>query len=79
MLVVEQELGERTRELGLADARGPEEQERADRAARVLEAGTGAPDRVGHGRDRLVLADDALVEPLLHVDELLELALEQPA
>ncbi len=28
--------------------------------------------------DRLVLADDALVQPLLHVDQLLGLALEQP-
>ena len=27
--------------------------------------------------DRLVLADDALVQPLLHVDELLRLALEE--
>src|ERR671933_485919 len=29
-------------------------------------------------RDRLVLPDDALVQPLLHVDQLLRLALEQP-
>src|SRR5690348_10877851 len=34
-LVVEQELGERPRELGLADARGPEEQERADEIGRA--------------------------------------------
>ena len=32
VLVVEQELGQRPRQLGLADAGGPEEQERADRA-----------------------------------------------
>ena len=44
---------------------------------RVLEPGTRAADGVGHGLDGLVLADDAIVEPLLHVDELLELALHQ--
>ena len=58
---------------------GPEEQERADRAARVLEPGPGAADRVGHGLDGLVLADHPLVEALLHVDELAGLALEQAA
>ncbi len=45
---------------------------------RVLEPGACAPERVGHGLDGLVLADDALVQPLLHVDQLLGLALEQP-
>ena len=76
-LVVEQELGERAGGLGLADAGRAEEQERADRPARVLEPGPGAADRVGDGLDRLVLADHPLVEPLLHVDELVGLALEQ--
>ena len=75
VLVVEQELGERPGQLGLADAGRAEEQERADRAARVLEPGARAADRVGHGLDRLVLADDALVQPLLHLDELRRLAL----
>ena len=42
-----------------------------------LEPGAGAADGVGDGVDRLVLADDALVQPLLHVDELLELALHE--
>ena len=50
---------------------GPEEEERADRAVRVLQAGARAAQRVGDGLDRLVLADDALVQALLHVDELL--------
>ena len=76
-LVVEHELGERAGELGLPDAGRPEEDERADRAVRILEARAGSPQRVRHGLDRLVLADDALVQPLLHVDELLDLALEQ--
>ena len=58
-VVVEEELRERPGELGLADAGRAEEQERAERPARVAEAGPGPPDRVRHGLDRLVLADDA--------------------
>ena len=44
----------------------------------ILQPGAGAAQRVGDRGDRLVLADDALVEPLLHVDQLLGLAFEQP-
>src|SRR3982074_444855 len=36
-----------------------------------------APHRVRHRGDGVGLADDALVQALLHVDELLDLALEQ--
>ena len=75
VLVAEEELGERARELGLADARGPEEDERAGRPLRVLDARAGAADRLGHGDDRLVLADDALVQLLLHPHEPLGLGL----
>ena len=39
----------------------------------------GAAHRVGYGRDGVVLADDALPEPILHPDELLDLALDEPA
>ena len=77
-LVVEHELGERARELRLPDAGRAEEDERADRPVRVLEAGARAAERVRDGLDRRVLADDPLVQPLLHVDELLDLALEEP-
>ena len=77
LVVVEHELGERPGELGLADARRPQEQERPDGPLGVLEPGTRATNGVGHGLDGLVLADHAIVEPLLHVDELLELALHQ--
>src|SRR5439155_7028760 len=48
VLGVEEELGERLADLRLADARRPEEQERAVRAARVGETGTRAPDGVRH-------------------------------
>ena len=78
LLVVEQERGQRARELGLADAGRAEEDERADRPARVLEPGARATNGVRHGGDRLVLADDALVQLVLHADELGLLALQQP-
>ena len=78
VLVVEEELGEGARELGLPDAGRTQEDERADGTARVLEAGARPTDRIGHGRDGLVLADDALVQAFLHADELRLLALHEP-
>ena len=46
VLIVEHELGQRARQLRLADARRAEEDERADRPVRVLQSGARAPDRV---------------------------------
>ena len=69
-LVTEQELGERLRGLGLSDSGRPEEDERARRTLRVLEAGTRAPDGLRHRVDRGVLADDPLVQLLFHAQEL---------
>ena len=73
---VEQELGERLAQLGLADAGRAEEQERAVRLA------SGSPSPARERRiasatslHRLVLADDALVELLFHLQQLLALAL----
>ena len=62
VLAAEHELGERLGELRLPDAGRAEEDERADRALRVLEAGAGAADGLGDDLDRLLLADDPLVE-----------------
>ena len=69
-LVAEQELGERLRGLGLADTRRAQEDERARRPLRVLEAGTRAADRLRDRLDRVVLADDALVQLLFHAEQL---------
>ena len=77
-LIVEHELGKGLRELSLPDAGRPEEDERADRAVRVLEARARPAERIRHGVDRNTLPHHALMEPLLHVHELLDLALEQP-
>src|SRR5262249_27860184 len=54
-----------------------EEDERADRTVRILQAGARTDDRVGDGANGLVLADDALVEMLLEPEELLDLALHE--
>ena len=78
VLGVEQRLGQRLRELGLADAGGAEEDERADRPARVLDPGAGADHGVGDQLHRLVLADHPLVEDLVEAQQLLALALDQP-
>ena len=78
LVVIEQELREGARQLGLPDARRAEEEERAERPARVAKTGPGAPDGIGHGLDRFILADDPLVETILHLHELLELAFHQP-
>ena len=78
VLRVEHELGQRAGQLGLADAGRAEEQERADRPVRVAQAGARAPQGVGHRLDGGLLAHDAPVQALLHVDELGDLALHEP-
>ena len=45
----------------------------------ILDAGTGTDDRVGDELDGLVLADDPLVQDLVELQQLLALALLQPA
>ncbi len=70
ILVVEEELRQRAGQLRLADAAAAQEDERANGTARVAQARPAAADSVGQRVDRLVLADDALVQPLLHIQEL---------
>src|SRR5680860_71812 len=69
VLVAEQELGQRLGHLGLTDAGRTGEDERATGTTRVLQAGAGTPDRLGHRPQRLVHADDALVQLGLHVEQ----------
>ena len=75
-LVVEQEFGQRLRELGLADAGRAEEHERADRPVRILQPGARPAHRGRHRLDRLRLADHALADLLLHAQKLFLLAFE---
>jgi hypothetical protein len=70
LLVAEEELGERLGQLGLADARRAQEDERAAGALRVLQAGAGAADGLADRLDGVLLADDPLVQLVLHAQEL---------
>ena len=76
-LVVEEELRQRPGQLGLSHAGGPQEEERADGPVGIAEARARAAHGVGHRPDRLVLPHHAPSQPLLHADELLDLALEE--
>ena len=76
LLVVEQELGERLGELGLADAGRAEEQERSGRPVGVGDAGARAAHGVGDRLHGLLLPDQALAELGLEVQQLLGLALQ---
>ena len=78
-LVVEEVVGQRLRQLGLAHARGAQEDERADGALGVLHAGTAATDGVGYGADGLVLPDDTPVQLVLEAQQLRALALHHAA
>ena len=54
-----------------------EEQERTDRALRVTQADTAAADGLGNRGDGFALADDALVQRILEVQQALTLVLGQ--
>ncbi len=77
-VVVEEEVRQRPGQLGLAHAGGAEEQERADGPVGVRQSGPAAADGVGHRDDGLVLAHHAIVEGLLHADELGQLGFHEP-
>ena len=76
-LIVKQALGQRLGQFRLADARRAEEQERADRAVRVADAGTRALDGLADLLHGLVLADQAAVQHFVEVQQLLALTLHE--
>src|SRR5829696_1447674 len=71
LLVAEEVLGKRPRELRLANARGTEEDKRATGPIRVFDTGERAADGAGDGLDGLILPDDTAVQLVLHLQELL--------
>src|SRR5438093_2704112 len=77
-LIVEEELGERADQLRLSHPGRAEEEERAERTVGILEPGAGATNRVRHGAHRFVLPHDPLLQPLFHVQNLLQLPLDEP-
>ena len=80
LLAVEHDLGQGLAQLGFADAGGAEEEERADRAVAGPAGRCGCGGRrCADGGDRLVLADDPLVQPLFHHEQLGLLGFEHAA
>ena len=67
ILIVEEVVRKGFRQLGLAHARGAEEDETADGSLGVLQARTTAADGVAHGFYGFVLPNHALVEFFLQV------------
>jgi hypothetical protein len=59
------------RDFGFADAGRAQEQERADGAVRVLQAGARTADGASQRADRFVLRDDALVQLFFDAQQLL--------
>ena len=74
-LVIEQALGQRLGELGLAYAGGAQEEEAADGLVWVGETRTAATHGRGYSGDGLVLTDNALMQLALQALQLVELAL----
>ena len=77
LFVVKQRFGQCLGQFRLADARGAEEQERAERPVRILNAGAAALDGFGDDTHSLILPDDTLVERVLQMQQLVALALHQ--
>ena len=78
LLVAEHELGEVAGEVGLADSGGAEENERTDGTTRILEVGATAAQGAGDRDHGLVLTDDAALEFVFHLQELVRLLLLHP-
>ena len=75
VVAAEQEVRQGARQFGLADTGRAEKHEAPNGPVRVLEPCARAPDRARQRRDGLLLRDDALVERVLHVQELVALVL----
>ena len=75
--VVKEACGQRLGQLRFAHARGAEEQERAQRPVRVLNAGSASLDGLCHNAHSFVLPDDSLVERVFEVQELFTLGLHE--
>ena len=74
--IVEQEVCQRLGQLGLAHARGAEEQERASRPVRICHTCASTANRIRYSRDRLGLSHHAAGQHQFHVEQLLGLALQ---
>src|ERR671910_27066 len=76
VLFTEEVLGQRPRQLGLADSCRTKEDKAADGTLGVLYACPGAPDGLGYRPDSGLLSDDPLVQHAIQVQETLGLFLD---
>ena len=72
---IEHESGQRLAQLGLADTGGPEEQEGTVGTVGIGKAGTRTADRIAYQLHCFVLTNDALVQLVFHVQQLVAFAL----
>src|ERR1019366_1962715 len=77
VLIVKEELGQGLGEFGLAHAGRSEEDERTAGTFGVLQPRAGAANGATQRGNRFVLADDALVEFVLHAQQLRSLFLRE--
>ena len=77
LFVVKEACGQRLGKLRFANARGAEEQERAQRPVRVLNAGSASLDGLGDDAHGFILPDDSLVERVFEVQKLFALGLHE--
>ena len=77
--IIEHEPGQRLGQLGLANAGGADKDKGANRPGWVFQTRAGAPDGIRDGMDGFILADDALVQALFHVQQFIGFALHHLA
>ena len=76
LLVVEQKLGQGSRQLRLAHSGRTQKNEGSDGPVLVLQSGTAPANRVGHRGQSLSLTDDPAAEPLFHMYQLADLSFQ---
>src|SRR5262249_35059519 len=77
LFVVEQKLSESSSQFGFPNTGWSEENERADRPLTGRQAGSTPTNGVRDPRETIFLADNAMAQSLLHVNQLGDFAFEQ--
>ena len=77
LFVVKEACGQRFGQLRFANARGAEEQKRAQRTVRVLNTGSASLDGLCHNAHGFILPDDSLVERVFEVQKLFAFGLHE--
>ena len=78
LLVIEEELCQRARQFGFADAGWPQEDEACQWSMGVLQSGARTTNGVGDDLQGKLLAHDTLTQAVLHDEQLLYLGFHEP-